>query len=244
MKGAILPAKRPTLVTIIIIASVALYLAGVMSGLYANKVLEERTKEDIESLQAGTAEQLRQFKKYIDFLEENLNSMQLEQGFLETLPPEERCNFSSSSVNYLLERLQYYRDQLPYRIEAYERNNALSKEYLSLKEEYDALSLRTWVLARYLSQQCDPPMVTGLYLYSGECERCVEQGEALDRFTAALKEEGYAVMLFTVDYETENPPLPLIKRFYRLNATPAIIIGERVFQGRVYGADELLEAIR
>ena len=92
-------------IIIAVILSIVLYLAGVFSGLYASKMIEARTQEDIADLKqstkedlnvikVGTEEQLNYMSQYIDFLETNLKTMQFEQSF-------ELGNHRSISTNTL-----------------------------------------------------------------------------------------------------------------------------------------------
>lgn len=243
--------KRNVIIGVAILMSALLYLAGVLSGLYANKILEERTNTNIASLksetqqefrtlQEGTEAELEHLGGYIDFLEATLKSMQLEQLFAETLTQEQACNFSALSMRYLIKELQSYREQLPFRIEAYERENELSEEYLRLKEQYNALSMQAWIMARNQHHTCGSDIVHSLYFYSRDCAICVQQGEELDRFTAQLQERGRDVMLFTIDYDAEDPLINIVKDYYGITEVPAIIVNDLVFQGRLFGAQRLL----
>ncbi len=247
--------KRNVIIGVAIFMSALLYLAGVLSGLYANKLFEERTnthlealksetEQDIRSLQAGTQEELQHLRSYIDFLETTLKSMQLERLFAQTLSREQACRFSGISMDYLIQQLQVYRDQLPFRIEAYERANELTPEYLNLKEQYNALSVQAWIVARNQHLSCGTDLISGLYFYSRSCDICVRQGEELDAFTARLRAQGRDVMLFTVDFDSSDPLINMVKQYYNLTQVPALVIDDTVVQGRLFTADELVEAVQ
>ncbi|RME30758.1 hypothetical protein D6789_04665 [Candidatus Woesearchaeota archaeon] len=246
--------RRNFIIGVALFMSALLYLAGVLSGLYANKILEERTnthlaslknetEQDIRTLQEGTQEELQHLQNYINFLETTLKSMQLERLFAETLSQEQACAFSALSMQYLITQLQVYREQLPFRIEAYERDNELSEEYLQLKEQYNALSVQAWIVARNQHLACGTDLVYGLYFYSRDCENCVRQGEELDTFTLSLQREGKDVMLFTIDADSDDPLINIIKNYYSITAVPALIINDNVYQGRVFTANQLKEAV-
>lgn len=247
--------SKTALISAAVIVSIILYLAGVFSGLYASKLYEQRTqsslqalksetRQDLDVLRQGTEEQITHLNSYIGFLENNLITIQLEQAFLSTLSDRERCEFSQRPPDHLVDELQEYRDRLPYRIEQYERDNVPSQEYRTLKEEYNMLSLKAWVLLRQQYRGCTERPVLVLYLYDRECEECVRQGEQLDIFTYALDRLGRDVMLFTVDADADDSVLDMIRSHYQVNETPAIIVNDRVRQGKLYTADELLEAVR
>ncbi|MDD9952979.1 MAG: hypothetical protein OXR66_01435 [Candidatus Woesearchaeota archaeon] len=241
--------NRKALIVVVLIGALILYIAGVLSGLYANKITEERTADhlqliryetehDIANLREGTAAQLEHMQAYITFLETNLNTIQLEQAFLATLDEDEVCRVVNSSLHQLTEQLQVFRERLPFRLELYEKQNTLSEEYKLLKQQYTTLSLRTWLLLRNHYDLCN--IVHGLYLYSRECTHCVVQGEELDTVTATLREQGKEVMLFTVDANARDPALELITTYYEITELPTIILGERVHRG-FHSARELLE---
>lgn len=243
------------IILLVLALSVILFLTGLLSGLFANKTLEkktqddladleQKTQEDIKGLEEITREEVQDLKRYISFLEKNLNSMQLEQVFFETLSHEEMCDFSNIAQDGLMDELRYYWSILPFRIEAYERDNPLTQEYLGLKDEYTKLSIRTWVLAKNRQEKCNTTLVQGLYFYSANCTSCTQQGEALDTFSSTLHGQDVEVMVFTVDYDHDDIMVINLKRFYGINATPALLINDVVYQGRYFTSDELLEAVR
>jgi hypothetical protein len=80
------PNKRVGIIILAIIISIVLYLAGVYSGLNANKIIKTKTENDLKA-----------FENYINFLDTNLKTMQFEQTFMETLTNEQMCNFSKIS---------------------------------------------------------------------------------------------------------------------------------------------------
>ena len=244
--------QKKYLVLIIVIASAVLYFTGVLSGLYANKLTEERTTtklsllknetyQDITMFKQGTSTQLTNLNQYIMFLETNLNSMQIQQEFLSSLSQEERCRFSNITTEYLIGQLQYYREQLPYRLEEYEKKNKLSTEYQVLKQQYNTLSLRTWIIMR--KNTCDKNLVRVLYFYNAECELCVEQGEHLDLFTTTLEQKGKKVALFAIDANANDVLIRFIREYYQLEEVPAIIVNEAAYQGFVWTAEELARGI-
>jgi len=139
---------RGSIIVIVIIISIVLYLAGVFSGLFANNIIKKETQQNIDILKKETESYLSELENYIEFLDTNLKSMQLEETFAETLTPEEKCDFFQISLNELVGQLGYYWDRLPYRLEEYEKNNILTDEYILLKEQYTHLSIRIWILAK------------------------------------------------------------------------------------------------
>src|SRR3989338_7771691 len=234
--------QKTYIILFAIFASVILYLAGVFSGLYANKILKEATEKDISILKEKTSKDLVALQSYVDFLDVNLKSMQLEQTFRETLASEQMCSFSRISFNELLSQLGYYWDRLPYRIEEYEKYNKLSEDYKLLKQQYAHLSIRTWILARNQYEKCSMNVTHGLYFYSADCKECVEQGEQLDKLNLKARASGKEMVMFPIDFYMGEPIASNLKKYYGINSSPAIIINDNVLQGRLFTAEELFSA--
>ena len=234
--------KRRYIIFFAIIISAILYLSGVFSGLYANKLIKESTQKDIFNLKTETSKDLGLLQNYIDFLDSNLKDMQLEQTFIETLNDEERCIFSSISLNDLFSQLSYYWSKLPYRIEEYEKYNELSEEYKTLKKQYAHVSIRTWILARSQYKKCNINLIHGLYFYSADCEECVKQGEQIDILGRNIKQQGAEIIMFPIDFYLKEPIVENLKKYYNIKSTPAIVINDKVLQGRLFTASELFKA--
>ena len=208
--------------------------------MYANKIFEERTNENIENLReeskrdigffkSETQEELEDLRNYIDLLELNIKTMQLEQIFVETMTSEEICDFSSIAVTGLLNQLEYFWDKLPYRIEEYEAQNELGEEYLQLKRQYTQHSIRTWIYVRNKHNMCKTELVPILYFYTNQCIDCIEQGKELDGLK--LLEGGKGVLVFTVDLNSDDLMVTYIKEFFNITQTPALVVNDKVFQG-------------
>ena len=228
--------KKTYIVLFAIIASVILYLSGVFSGLYANKLVKESTRQDIFSLKEETSRDLELLQNYINFLDSNLKSMQLEQIFSETLTREEMCTFSMISLNQLFSQLSYYWDRLPFRME---ECNELSEEYNLLKQQYAHLSIRTWIIARNQYEKCNTNIIHGLYFYSADCEECIRQGEQLDKLNEKARASNMDIVMFPIDFCLDDSIVINLKKYYGINSTPAIIINDKVFQGRLFDSEEL-----
>ena len=232
--------RRRYIILVAIIASVVLYLSGVFSGLYANKLVKEATEKDISDLKEETLQDLEVLQNYVDFLDNNLKSMQLEQTFSETLTSEQMCTFSVISLNGLFNQLSYYWSRLPFRIEEYEKYNELSDEYNLLKRQYAYVSIRTWILARNQFEKCGTDIVHGLYFYSADCEECVRQGEQLDKLSREISRQGKDMIMFPIDFYMNETIISNLKEYYGVTTTPAIVVNDQVFQGRLFSYEELL----
>ncbi len=246
--------RKKTIIIIAVIVSFVLYLAGVYSGLYANRLIKQNTESDIFNLRQQTnssilnltqetGKELSAMQDYISYLEFNLKNVQLQQAFLETLSGEQRCNFSLYSLNGLFGELNYYWDRLPYRLEQYEHNRTLSPDYIQLKQQYTQVSIRTWILAKSLQQHCKNNIVQGLYFYSQNCTDCVAQGEQLDQFRKLTEESHKQLLLFTIDINSDDLIVQYLKEYYHINQTPAILLNDQLMQGKVFTAQDLFKDI-
>ena len=231
--------RKTSIIVIAVIASAILYFAGVFSGLYANKLIREETQEGITTLKKETKQDLEDLQSYIDFLDGSLKNMQLEQTFMETLTQEQMCNFSEVSLKELFKQLGYYWEKLPFRIEEYERYNEPSEEYKILKQQYAHLSIRTWIIARNQYEKCGRKMLHGLYFYSADCEECIKQGEELDELSKRARAAGIDMVVFPIDFYMKENIVANLKDYYKINSTPALILNDEVFQGRLFTAQEL-----
>jgi hypothetical protein len=232
--------KKNFIILIAIVASIILYLAGVFSGLSANKLVREETQTGITSLKTETKQNLQALQSYVDLLDSSLRSIQLEQTFMDTLSNKEMCNFSQISQKELFNSLSYYWERLPFRMEEYERYNEPSEEYKILKEQYAQLSIRTWIIAKNQYEKCNRNIVHGLYFYSADCQDCIKQGEELDKLSIKVRNQDKDTVLFPIDFYLNETIVKNLEEYYKINSTPALIINDKVFQGRLFKAEELL----
>jgi len=232
--------KKTGIIVVAVIVSIVLYLAGVFSGLHANKLIKEETEQDIYTLKEETKQDLESLQNYVDFLDKSLKNMQLEQTFMETLTSEEMCAYSAISLDELFNQLGYYWDRLPFRMEEYERYNEPSEEYNLLKQQYAHLSIRAWIIAKNQYEKCNKDMVNGLYFYSADCEECIAQGEQLDDLNKKMKDLNKDMVLFPIDFFLNDTIVVNLKKYYSIKSTPALIINNEVYQGRLFSSDELL----
>ena len=217
---------------IAIVFSIILYFAGLFSGLSFSKFVEQRTEAEITQL-----------VDYVDHLDGELQSLQLQERFLSSLNTEESCKFSDDYFSQINQDLSYYWSILPSRLEAYEKNNKPTDEYLALKEDYTRLSLRAWIIAQGNFEKCDSDTIPALYFYSDSCPDCVKQGESLDDAKDWLAEDGKRLVVFTVDFNYKEPTLDLVKKYYNITSVPAIVVNGQVLQGRLIPQRELLSSI-
>lgn len=229
--------KRPVLSkrNVLILASVlsiVLFAAGLLSGLAVSKITEQQAQQHAQ-------QEMSFFVDYVNKLDDELSSVQVQEAFVNSLDEQQRCKLADTYFSQVAENLNYYWQRLPSRLEAYEQGRDLSPEYLQLKDEYAKLSLRAWLIARENEKNCHSNVRPILYFYSANCTACVTQGEILDNVKTVLQTENQTILPFTVDINQSESTLQLIKQYYNITQVPAMIIDDQVYQGRVFSGTEI-----
>lgn len=248
----VLTKRKKLIIFSVIVVSIILYLAGVFSGLYANNLIKKETSQDInqfksetekniQNIKSTTTKDLVFLKNYINTLDDNLKNTQLELLFLDTLNQKEKCGFYSLTMNQLLNEMKVFWEILPNRVEEYEKNNPLTPEYIALKKQYTDLSLKTWILSKDYSTNCDNNFIHGIYFYSKDCKNCIKQGMELDKLQKNFNEK---IIILTIDLKSNNTIIKFLKEQYNLTSTPAMIINNHVFKDKTYSEKEILETIK
>jgi len=225
--------KKRNLIILAIIISIILYLAGLFSGLsyskFVQKNIEQKTEQDIAVI-----------VDYVKNLDSDLQSIQIQELFVNSLSENNTCSFADVYFSQVNQNLNYFWKILPARLEEYESLNQPSKEYLELKKQYTTLSLRAWITAKSNYEKCKTRIVPVLYFYSSNCTECIQQGEVLDNVKSFLAEENKSLIVFTVDYNYQEPSLDLIKKYYNVEYVPALIMEDEVLQGRLFTENEII----
>jgi len=221
--------KKKNLIFIIAFFSLAIYLAGVFSGLFANKILEKKINEDVVFL-----------RTYVDSSALDLKNIQLQQLFIENFEDENQCEFLDIYLNHLHTQLSSFWEVLPERLEEYDKNYEPTHEYLALKREYIRLSLRVWLIAKKDYYSCESKeFIPILYFYSKECTECLQQGIEFDKFKEKVAEEEKTAIVFPIDLNFEDDSVFLLKTFYNITSVPAVIINEEITQGEIITSEQI-----
>src|SRR3989338_504322 len=105
--------SKKTIIICSVIISVVMYLAGVFSGLYANKITEHKVNKELTRVE----QDIEFLKNYIDNSALDLKNVLLLQFYSENF--ENSCAFSELYLEKLHGQLQPFWDKLPYRLEQY-----------------------------------------------------------------------------------------------------------------------------
>lgn len=223
--------KQSSIIVVAIILSVILYIAGVMTGLNANKLIEQQVDVEITDI-----------KELLDDSALDLKSIQLQQYYIDNFPEEDRCALLGAYTDHLYDQINSFWQVLPDRLEAYEKENEQTDEYTAIKREYIRLSLRFWLTTLNAREACDNQELIGiLYFYTPDCEHCIEQGEQFDHFQLLLKRQKN-IIIFPIDATFADDTVYMLKQFYNITQYPAVIVNKEPIQGRVVTAKELQDA--
>lgn len=216
------------IITVAVIVSIILYVAGVMTGLNANKLIEQQVDVEINDI-----------KGILDNSALDLKSIQLQQYYIDNFPEEDRCRLLQTYTEHLYDQIHTFWDILPSRLEAYDGETQQSDEYIAIKREYIRLSLRFWLTTVNARDQCNNHDIIGiLYFYAPDCAECLLQGEEFDQFQLLFKRQK-DIIIFPIDATFEDDTIFMLRKFYNITQYPAVIVDGTPIQGRVVTAQEL-----
>ncbi len=220
--------KKINFIIFLFIISLILYFSGVMSGLYANKIITHKVNLEINEI-----------KKTLDDYAVNLKDLQLQDLFINYYINKDKCKFLNIYTAQVYPQLNYYWNVLPKRIEKYDKKTKLSNEYLSLKKEYTRLMLKLWVLTSENYYDCkNKNFIPILYFYTANCSNCLKQGEEFDKFKKNVKNQ--TVIVFPIDANFKDDGVYLLKQYYNLSKYPATIINNKVYQEQILTSKDLM----
>jgi hypothetical protein len=229
--------RRRSLIIISVIFALILYVAGLLSGFSFSKFTEKNIEEK-------TAKELGALMDYVKSLDSDLQSIQIQEMFVGSLNENDTCTFSEVYSSNINKNLNYFWSVLPARLEEYERNIKPTWEYLELKRQYTKLSLRAWIISKNNYDRCNSSIIPILYLYSKNCTGCIKQGEELDKLKQYMKENDKSLMVFTIDFDYDDSAIDLIKEYYKINRVPALIINNKLLQGRIFNESEMIVKLK
>ena len=212
------------------IMSLILYAAGVLSGLYASKIIKQQTEQDLDTI-----------KLSMEGFRSNLENIQIQQNFFNVLSDNENCNYSQLAMDYMVDELSYFWQKLPYRLEEYEQTHIEDEDYKKIKREYSFLALKAWIIATQNYDSCSSNLIPILYFYSSECKECITQGMYIDRLKQDLNNRN--VIAFAIDSSLNESSIELIKKYYHVTSSPELIISNEVLQGRAFNETEIAAII-
>jgi hypothetical protein len=100
-----------------------------------------------------------------------------------------------------------------------------TQEFYDLKRQADFLSLRAWIFANNIKQNCWGDVLPVLYIYSVNCPDCEEQ----DTILQSMKNDHRGVFVYAIDYYLDEPSIKLVRDAYNITSTPSMIINNQLF---------------
>ncbi len=111
-----------------------------------------------------------------------------------------------------------------------------------IEREYAIANIRYWLIARNYKRYCQPAdLVTILYFYSDNCERCPDQGVLLTYFKRLF---GERLLVFPIhsDIKEQEHLISMLEVYYNITSYPSIVIEDKVYPG-VFSRDLLKQLI-
>lgn len=124
----------------------------------------------------------------------------------------------------------------------YETGEVYNTPYFeTIKKEYALTSVRYWLYARKMNQECNASFVPILYFYSNvHCPDCPKQGLILSSLKQSYPQNA---MIFALDYDLDLNTINSIKLAYEVEKVPTLIINDEKYAGLVT-LDQLKQCLR
>ena len=213
--------KYGFIIFVSVIITFSLYGAGVLSGLYANRLIKQNTEKELEEVNT----QIDQFR-------DKIHGIQVQQNFFNYL--EEDCDFSLIYLDYVFRDLDYFWNKFPYRIE-----EDVFPEYSDLKKEYSFLAIQAWMISSQYAEVCSSDLIPVLYLYGRDCSQCVQQGEILDELKIQMQSENKEVLVFAIDLDLNKEIISPILDYYNVSTPPILILNGDVLEGDIFNETKI-----
>ncbi len=174
-------------------------------------------------------------KKMNDVQELNFEDLQLQYLYINTLLGKNKsCDVLQVALEDSIRQLA---DSLS-KVEKYEKETNINKEeYLLIRKKYLLDNLRYWMFAREAKEYCNMSILSILYFFSPNCERCPDQGVILSYYKQIY---GNSLLVFPIDSSLKNDIgiVRIIISKYNITKEPSLVIGEKKYEG-VVGKEEL-----
>ena len=193
-----------------------LYMVGVFTGVAIYTYTESKMSHQFETLH-----------REIDNYNNDLESIEFQQLYLAS-EQELGCRFAIASLNDVQNDLAYFWEQLPEKLEVYDKYYPINEDYVNVKGRYMTVSIKAWLLSLSVKDKCKESVTPVLYFYSGDCETCIEQGYILD----TIRNDTNA-MVYTVDINLDLDAIGIIKDAYNIDQVPALLINDKVYTGLI-----------
>jgi len=98
----------------------------------------------------------------------------------------------------------------------------------SLKNQYNSLEIKHFLLINKINKQCRDKYDTILYFYgpASECKSCLLQGLEL----STIKSKNPEIMIYSFDYNSDFAPVKTLVNQYNVQTIPTLVINEKNYE--------------
>lgn len=179
---------------------------------------------------------VQEIEKIAKKQEADLNSLQFQFSYLQSLPANESC----VALSRILESNLKILDPAIKRIESYEQSGDTNNEdYIIVKRKYIITNLRYWLLSDQSKKLCGTDAVNILYFYSKSCDRCGDEGYILDQLKKMF---GDRLLVFPIDASITEPMIDVLRSQYKIYSFPNLVIEGRTID-KFLSMEEVLSEI-
>jgi hypothetical protein len=182
----------------LVVMFVAVFAAGFLSGYFTERSGMLYTKSEIEELR------------------NDVENMQIQELFVSGKQVD--CNLMASAMG----SHSYHLWDLVNKLKS---TRPETEEFYDMKRQADFLSLRAWIFANNIKENCWGDILPILYIYSVNCPDCDEQ----DRILQTIKNEHQGVFVYAIDYYLEEPSIKLVRDAYNITSVPSMIIDNKLY---------------
>ncbi len=123
--------------------------------------------------------------------------------------------------------INYYLTDFGEKVSYLEETKKDDEDVRILKNQYNALEIKHFLLINKINAKCGDEYDTILYFYGSEadCSSCLIQGLEL----TSAKNENPNIMIYSFDYNSNYAPVRNLINRYSIDTAPTLIINERKF---------------
>jgi thiol-disulfide isomerase/thioredoxin len=152
----------------------------------------------------------------IERLSNQVDNMQLQEMFITGEKVDCRLMYSTmGSLSYSLYSM----------VDNLKATSPDTPQFYEMKRQADLLSLKAWMVAKNVRDKCTTDILPVLYVYSGDCPEC----NAQDTVLQSLKSRYPGMLVYAIDFHSEEPAIKLVKDAYDIKSAPATIINHTLY---------------
>ncbi len=194
-----------TIYAVVVFTSLILYGAGIWTGITIQKSVVESVENDLNSIKSDIENQQQEL-------------------ILFSLRGKESCAILQSVSSSTAAKL----DAVSNEIRQLEQSGQKNERFDLMKETYSSLSIRAWILASAINENCNKQIASILYYYSFPCEDCKSQEDVLDQVKPAAPDK---ILTYAVDKDVNNGLVQTLVKSHGIDYAPSVVLGNEVYKG-------------